>query len=139
MKLPQFSVRRPVFTTMITLIVVLLGIFSLSRLQIDMLPNIELPTLTVRTQYEGASPVVMERLVTQIVEEKDATKEQRSINEINTGTYLFDAKFVFSALKNLKTDNAQGEYYLTDVAAALRRSGAEPWAPAVDTSETEGS
>lgn len=73
MKLPGFSVRRPVFTTMVTLIVVLLGAFSLSRLQIDMLPNIELPTLTVRTQYEGASPVVMERLVTQIVEEIIAT------------------------------------------------------------------
>ncbi len=73
MILSKFSVRRPVFTTMVTLIVVLLGAFSLSRLQIDMLPNIELPTLTIRTQYEGASPVVMERLVTQIVEEIIAT------------------------------------------------------------------
>ena len=54
---------------MLTLMVVVLGAVSLSRLQIDLLPNIELPTLTVRTQYEGADPVVMERLVTQIVEE----------------------------------------------------------------------
>ncbi|MBN2428860.1 MAG: efflux RND transporter permease subunit [Deltaproteobacteria bacterium] len=69
MNLPDFSVRRPVFTTMITLIVVILGAFSLSRLQIDLLPNIELPTVTVRTEYEGASPEVMERLVTQVVEE----------------------------------------------------------------------
>ncbi|MEJ2491867.1 MAG: efflux RND transporter permease subunit [Desulfuromonadales bacterium] len=73
MNLPKFSVRRPVFTIMITLIVVLLGGFSLSRLQIDLLPNIELPTLTIRTQYEGASPEVMERLVTQIIEEIVAT------------------------------------------------------------------
>ncbi len=73
MNLPKFSVRRPVFTTMITLIVVILGAFSLTRLQIDLLPNIELPTLTIRTGYEGASPVVMERLVTQIVEEIVAT------------------------------------------------------------------
>ena len=69
MTLPDFSVRRPVFTTMVTLIVVILGAFSLTRLQIDLLPNIELPTVTVRTEYEGASPEVMERLVTQIVEE----------------------------------------------------------------------
>jgi len=69
MNLPDFSVRRPVFTTMVTLIVVILGAFSLTRLQIDLLPNIELPTVTVRTEYEGASPEVMERLVTQIVEE----------------------------------------------------------------------
>jgi len=73
MKLPQISVRRPVLTTMVTLIVVLLGLFSLSRLQIDLLPNIELPTLSIRTNYQGASPEVMERLVTQIVEEIVAT------------------------------------------------------------------
>jgi HAE1 family hydrophobic/amphiphilic exporter-1 len=58
---------------MVTLIVIILGLISFSRLQIDLLPNIELPTLTVRTGYEGASPVVMERLVTQIIEEIIAT------------------------------------------------------------------
>ena len=73
MNLPGFSVRRPIFTTMVTLIVVILGAVSLTRLQIDVLPNIELPTLTIRTEYEGASPEVMERLVTQIIEEIVAT------------------------------------------------------------------
>jgi HAE1 family hydrophobic/amphiphilic exporter-1 len=73
MNLPSFSVNRPVFTTMVVLIFVVLGAVSLSRLQIDMLPNIELPTLTIRTNYEGASPEVMERLVTQIIEEIVAT------------------------------------------------------------------
>ena len=73
MNLPRFSVKRPIFTTMVTLILVILGAVSLSRLQIDMLPNIELPTLTIRTNYEGASPEVMERLVTQIIEEIVAT------------------------------------------------------------------
>jgi len=58
---------------MVTLIVIILGISSFGRLQIDLLPSIELPTLTIRTGYEGASPVVMERLVTQIVEEIVAT------------------------------------------------------------------
>jgi HAE1 family hydrophobic/amphiphilic exporter-1 len=69
MSLAKFSVRRPIFVTMATLIVVTLGLVSLSRLRIDLLPNIELPTLTIRTEYEGASPEVMERLVTQIIEE----------------------------------------------------------------------
>jgi HAE1 family hydrophobic/amphiphilic exporter-1 len=73
MNLPRFSVKRPIFTTMVTLILVILGAVSLSRLQIDMLPNIELPTLSIRTDYEGASPEVMERLVTQIIEEIVAT------------------------------------------------------------------
>ncbi|MGD9286325.1 MAG: efflux RND transporter permease subunit [Desulfobacterales bacterium] len=73
MNLSSFSVKRPIFTTMVTLIVVILGAVSLSRLQIDMLPNIELPTLSIRTDYEGASPEVMERLITQIIEEIVAT------------------------------------------------------------------
>jgi HAE1 family hydrophobic/amphiphilic exporter-1 len=73
MNLPRFSVERPIFTTMVTLILVILGAVSLSRLQVDMLPDIELPTLSIRTDYEGASPEVMERLVTQIIEEIVAT------------------------------------------------------------------
>jgi HAE1 family hydrophobic/amphiphilic exporter-1 len=73
MNLARASVRRPVFATMMTLIVVVLGATSLGRLQVDLLPSVELPTLTVRTQFEGADPVVMERLVTQIVEEIIAT------------------------------------------------------------------
>ena len=73
MNLPKFSVRRPIFTTMVTLIVIIIGSVSLTRLRIDLLPNIELPTLSVRTNYKGASPEVMERLVTQILEEIIAT------------------------------------------------------------------
>lgn len=73
MSLPHFSVRRPIFTSMVALIVVTLGAVSMSRLRTDMLPAIEMPRLTVRTQYEGADPEVMERRVTQPVEEIVAT------------------------------------------------------------------
>jgi HAE1 family hydrophobic/amphiphilic exporter-1 len=59
MNLPRASVRLPIFTVMVTLMVVILGAVSLSRLRIDLLPNIELPTVTVRTEYEGASPEVL--------------------------------------------------------------------------------
>jgi len=73
MNLPRASVRRPIFTAMVTLMVVVLGVVSLDRLRIDMLPDVELPTVSVRTEYEGASPEVIERLVTQILEEIVAT------------------------------------------------------------------
>ncbi|MFU8770467.1 MAG: efflux RND transporter permease subunit, partial [Desulfotignum sp.] len=73
MHLPGFSVHRPVFITMVFLMVVVIGSVSLSRLQIDMLPDIELPTLTIRTEFEGASPEIMERQVTQKIEEIVAT------------------------------------------------------------------
>ena len=58
-----------------------------------------------------------------IVEEKDATPEQRATTEINTGIYCFDAPSLFAALGEVDCANAQGEYYLTDVVAVLRRRG----------------
>jgi HAE1 family hydrophobic/amphiphilic exporter-1 len=73
MTLAEFSVKRPIVITMVTLIVIILGVVSLSRLRIDMLPSVEMPTLSVRTSYAGASPEVMERLVTQPLEEIIAT------------------------------------------------------------------
>lgn len=53
--------------------------------------------------------------VTAIVEQKDATAEEAAINEINAGTYFFDKKFLLENLPKLSTNNAQGEYYLTDL------------------------
>jgi len=50
-----------------------------------------------------------------IVEHKDASENQLKIKEINVGIYLFDARHLFAALKNVKNENSQGEYYLPDV------------------------
>lgn len=57
---------------------------------------------------------------TAIVEEKDATDEQRQIDEINGGIYAFDAASLVDALGRISTDNSQGEEYLTDVIGLLR-------------------
>lgn len=56
-----------------------------------------------------------EDLISRIVEERDATDEERTINEINTGVYLVDCKLLFDLVGLLENDNAQGEYYLTDI------------------------
>ena len=69
MRLARGSVARPVLTSMITLIVVVVGAVALFSLDTDLLPPIELPSLSVQTRYEGANPEVVERLVTEIVEE----------------------------------------------------------------------
>jgi bifunctional UDP-N-acetylglucosamine pyrophosphorylase / glucosamine-1-phosphate N-acetyltransferase len=61
--------------------------------------------------------------VLKIVEEKDATEEQRRINEINAGIYLFKAKTLVESLKGLKTDNAKGEFYLTDTIHRILEKG----------------
>jgi len=70
--------------------------------------------------------------VLEIVEEKDANDQQRQVTEINTGTYLFDTAFVLSALKGLNKNNAQGEYYLTDVVAAAVAANKKTRALCVD-------
>jgi bifunctional UDP-N-acetylglucosamine pyrophosphorylase/glucosamine-1-phosphate N-acetyltransferase/UDP-N-acetylglucosamine pyrophosphorylase len=58
-----------------------------------------------------------------IVEEKDATDEQRAINEVNMSCYVFNAADLLGALDRLQADNAQKEYYLTDCPGLLLRAG----------------
>ena len=70
--------------------------------------------------------------ILQIVEERDADEQQRQVTEINTGTYLFDTAFVLSALKGLNKNNAQKEYYLTDIVAAAVAAGKKTRALCVD-------
>lgn len=53
--------------------------------------------------------------IVRIVEEKDATPQEREIDEINSGIYCVAADFLFDAVARLRNDNAQGEYYLTDI------------------------
>ncbi len=55
-----------------------------------------------------------------IVEQKDATSEEAEIDEINSGIYCFDTKKLYAALSQVKNENAQGEFYLTDVPHILR-------------------
>ena len=77
--------------------------------------------------------------VSAIVEEKDASPEQRAVREVNSGIFAFDAAFLRAALNQVGTDNAQGEMYLTDVVAIAARGGGRVGAlPATDGWETEG-
>lgn len=78
-------------------------------------------------------------MVTTIVEQHDATPEQQSVTEINSGIYAFDAVVLADALNRLNTDNAQGERYLTDVLAIARRDGRPVLAHrTTDVWQTEG-
>ena len=58
-----------------------------------------------------------------IMEQKDATPEQQTLKEINSGIYCFDARKLFAALKRVEPSNQQGEYYLTDVPQILLANG----------------
>lgn len=61
--------------------------------------------------------------VERIVEQKDATPEEAAVTECNSGFYCFDARALFEALAKVDSNNAQGEFYLTDVLGICRRAG----------------
>ena len=74
-----------------------------------------------------------------IVEEKDATPEQREIDEISSGILAFDAEFLVSALARITNDNVKGEYYLTDAVGLARGDGLTVGAHLIeDVAQTAG-
>lgn len=78
-------------------------------------------------------------ILSKIVEQKDALPKELSIQEINTGTYCFDLKSLREVIKNITPNNAQGEYYLTDMVALLGSRGLKVNAViAEDFEETKG-
>lgn len=74
-----------------------------------------------------------------IVEAKDCTDAQKAVREVNAGIYCFDNQDLFEGLKQLTTDNAQHEYYLTDLVEILKKQGKKVQAiPADDYEEVQG-
>ncbi len=65
----QVSLKNPVFATMMMLAIVVLGLFSYQRMQVDQFPNIDLPVVVVTADYPGASPEIVESEVTKKIEE----------------------------------------------------------------------
>ena len=65
----QVSLKNPVFATMMMLAIVVLGLFSYQRMQVDQFPNIDLPVVVVTADYPGASPEIVESEVTRKIEE----------------------------------------------------------------------
>jgi HAE1 family hydrophobic/amphiphilic exporter-1 len=70
MSIPRFAIQRPVMMTMISCIVILLGTISLSRLPVDLLPDISNPTINVRVNYAGVGPEEIETLITRPLEQQ---------------------------------------------------------------------
>ncbi len=84
MNLARFTVSRPVFTTMVTLIAVIVGAVSLSRLPIDLMPEVTYPTLTISSTYENASPEEIEELITRPIEQ--AVAAVAGVESINSNS-----------------------------------------------------
>jgi len=98
MNISSVSVRRPVTTLMIVLVVVVFGVVSLARLPIDLLPDFELPIAVVTASYEGVGPQEMENLVTRPLEEVVATVQNiENISSVTSeGRSIVIAQFTFN-------------------------------------------
>ena len=84
MVLPELSVRRPVLATVMSLLIILVGIISFERLTVREYPKIDSPVVSVRTIYTGASPQVIESQVTQPLEDSisgiEGVKTMKSVS-----------------------------------------------------------
>ncbi len=69
MRISRLAVHRPIFTIMVVLITIILGVVSLTRLPVDLMPDISYPTLSISSSYENASPEEVEELITRPIEE----------------------------------------------------------------------
>ncbi|MBC7378357.1 MAG: efflux RND transporter permease subunit, partial [Burkholderiaceae bacterium] len=81
----QVSLKNPVFATMVMAMLVVLGIFSYQRLQVDQFPNIDFPVVVITAEYPGASPEIIESEVTKKIEE--GVNSIAGINALTSRSY----------------------------------------------------
>jgi hydrophobic/amphiphilic exporter-1 (mainly G- bacteria), HAE1 family len=95
MKLPEFSVNRRVSTTMIVLILVVVGLISFSKLGLDYFPDIEYPTVSVVTNYKGASSEDIEKTITRLLEQvvNSVNKVRKVTSQSTEGASVVQAEF----------------------------------------------
>src|SRR6185436_17537865 len=84
MSIPRTAIERPIMMAMISAIVILLGAISLTRLPVDLLPDIQQPTITVRVNYPGVGPLEIEELLTRPLEQ--ALSATAGLEQINSSS-----------------------------------------------------
>ena len=116
MNLSDIALKRQVTTFMVFIAIVMIGAFAMLRLSIDILPDIEFPTLTVMTSYPGASPKEIETLITEPVERAVSTVQ--NIEEVTStsseGSSTVRVSFVWG------TDMSEAANDLRERAARVR-------------------
>ncbi len=132
MTLSDVSIKRPVFTTMVSLGVVVLGVLGLSRLGVNLFPDIQFPIVTVTTIYPGASPAEIETQVTDRIE--DAIVSLPGVDDITS--YSRDSVSVIVIQFELDMDVMEGATLVRERVAQVRsflpRGSEEPTVARVD-------
>lgn len=117
MNLPAFAIRRPVFVSGIVLFIIMIGSISISRLGVDLFPEVNFPIISVSVPYIGVSPEEIETLVSKIIEEEVSSisglEQLTSINQEGLGIVM--AKF------SMDTDIKDAEQQIREKLAKVRR------------------
>ena len=84
MSIPRIAIERPVTMFMLSFVVVLLGAISLTRLPVDLMPDVSFPSITVRVSYQGVGPLEMEELITRPIEQ--AVSAVAGLDQVNSSS-----------------------------------------------------
>src|SRR5438034_189845 len=84
MSIPATAIRRPVTMFMISAVIILLGGISLTRLPVDLLPDVSYPTVSIRVNYTGVGPLEMEQIVTRPIEQ--AVSAVAGLEQVNSSS-----------------------------------------------------
>lgn len=115
MNLPELSIKRPIFITCVFIITLVVGALAMSKLPVDLFPNVTFPVVTVTTVYPGAGPKEVETLVTKPIEDELSTLS--GIKRLSS--FSRDSVSVVVAEFNLDVDVKDGEQQVRDRVSSL--------------------
>jgi HAE1 family hydrophobic/amphiphilic exporter-1 len=109
MSVPRFAIHRPITMFMICAVITLLGVISLAKLPVDLMPDVGLPSITVRVAYEGVGPLEMEELVARPIEQ--AVSAVAGLEQLNSnsreGSSFIRMNFVWGTDLNAAADDVR--------------------------------
>lgn len=135
MFLSEVSIRRPVFATMLNLVLVVFGLFSLPRLPVDQFPEVEFPVVTVTVVYPGADPTSVEQRVLKPLE--DAVNGLAGLDKLSSIAYPSLATVILQFKLEKKVDQAAQEVR-DKVFAAISKLPAEAKTPVIQKLDIGG-
>ncbi|MBH2019760.1 MAG: efflux RND transporter permease subunit [Burkholderiales bacterium] len=112
----QVSLKNPVFATMVMLAIVVLGLFSYQRMQVDQFPNIDFPVVVITADYPGASPEIVESEVTRKIEE--GVNSVAGVNTLTSRSYQGQAVVIIEF--QLSIDGRKAAEDVREKIAAIR-------------------
>ena len=135
MFLSEVSIRRPVFATMLNLVLVVFGLFSLPRLPVDQFPEVDFPVVTVTVVYPGADPTSVEQRVLKPLE--DAVNGLAGLDKLSSIAYPSLATVILQFKLEKKVDQAAQEVR-DKVFAAISKLPAEAKTPVIQKLDIGG-